>query len=80
MAGVRNPDGTRQRGFRYGVNNVAPEHDAPVDENGAIQTLREAVNVDLVGPSKKPRRRPGCRRRAVQRITGARVSVRPNAA
>lgn len=59
MASVRNPDGTRLRGFPAGVNNVAPEQNPPTDEFGRITSLREAVNVDLVGPAKKPRRRQG---------------------
>jgi hypothetical protein len=59
MAGVRNPDSVRLRGFPGGVNNVAPENDPPLDDVGRATTLRSAVNVDLVGPSKKPRRRAG---------------------
>lgn len=59
MAGVRNPDGARLRGFPSGVNNVAPEQNPPTDEFGRVTSLREAVNVDLVGPQKKPRRRDG---------------------
>lgn len=59
MARPRNPDGERWQGFPAGVNNVAPEHDAPTDEFGRVVSLREAVNVDLVGPKKKPRRRSG---------------------
>lgn len=59
MASVRNPDGLRLRGFPTGVNNVAPEQDPPTDEFGRATSLREAVNVDLVGPGKKVRRRQG---------------------
>lgn len=46
-------------GFLAGVNNVAPDQDLPVDAQGVSTSLREAVNVDLVGPKKKPRRRAG---------------------
>src|SRR5690606_32435880 len=49
----------RLRGFRAGVDNVAPETSPAVDEFGRPISLREAVNVDLVGPQKKPRRRAG---------------------
>lgn len=59
MARPRNPDGTTLSGFPGGVNNVAPEHDAPKDEFGRTTSLREAVNVDLVGPNKKARLREG---------------------
>ena len=59
MASVRNPEGLRLRGFTAGVNNVAPDQDLPTNEFGLTMALREAQNVDLVGPSKKPRRRDG---------------------
>jgi hypothetical protein len=59
MAGVKDAELLRARGFPLGVNNIAPEHDFPVDENGTVQAVREAVNVDLVGPSRKPRLREG---------------------
>jgi hypothetical protein len=47
------------RGFPAGVNNVAPDNDPPRDEFGNYTSLREAVNVDLIGPRKQPRQRPG---------------------
>ena len=60
MAGVRDRDLIRLRGFPAGVNNVAPDSDLPVSEaTGAPTSLREAVNMDLVGPRKAPRRRDG---------------------
>lgn len=59
MAKPRNPDGYRLRGFPRGVNNVAPPTDIPNDEFGNPMALAEAVNVDFVGPSKRPRRREG---------------------
>lgn len=54
-------------GFPAGVNNVAPDSDLPRDEKGNITALRKAVNVDLVGPSKKPRMRAG----TTQKLDGA---------
>lgn len=61
MAGPRqrSADAHRLQGFPAGVNNVAPDFDAPTDEFGRTTSLRSAVNVDLVGPKKKPRRRDG---------------------
>ena len=59
MASIRNPEGLRLRGFRAGMNNVAPDQDLPTNEFGITMALREALNVDLVGPSKKARRRAG---------------------
>ena len=56
---ARSPDADRLQGFPAGVNNVAPDNDPPRDELGRITSLRSAVNVDLVGPKKKPRRRSG---------------------
>lgn len=67
MANVRNPDGLRLRGFTAGVNNVAPEQDPPTDEFGHSTSLRSAVNVDLVGPSKKVRMRQGYARQVTGR-------------
>lgn len=59
MAGVSDEELTRLTGFTAGVNNVAPQSDLPKNEIGQSAALREAVNVDLVGPSKKVRRRKG---------------------
>ena len=61
MAGPRSrsADANRVPGFPAGVNNVAPDFDPPKDELGRVTALREAVNVDLVGPQKKVRRRAG---------------------
>jgi hypothetical protein len=59
VARVANPDGLKLQGFAAGVNNVAPAHDLPTDEFGKPMALTAAVNVDLVGPKKKPRQREG---------------------
>lgn len=60
MAGVRDRELIRLRGFPAGVNNVAPNSALPVDpETGAQIALRAGVNVDLVGPRKSPRLREG---------------------
>lgn len=59
MAGVKDDELRRLRGFPAGVNQVAPDDDLPTDDNGSPVALREAVNVDLVGPRKRPRRRHG---------------------
>lgn len=68
MARPRNPDGVALKGFALGVNNVAPDYDLPNDEFGRPMALREAVNVDLVGPSKKPRQREGYAQKAAGRF------------
>ena len=59
MAGVPDKDTPTLSGFPAGVNNVAPDSDLPLDQNGNPTALRAAVNFDLIGPSKKPRTRPG---------------------
>lgn len=59
MPGVSDKGLYTLQGFPAGVNNVAPEHDLPRNDDGLPAALREAVNVDLVGPSKKPRLRAG---------------------
>lgn len=66
MAGASDKSLQRLTGFPAGVNNVAPDNDLPKDDEGQQTALREAVNVDLVGPNKKPRRRAGY----TQRIAG----------
>lgn len=62
MAGVRDGQLKQFTGWPQGVNNKSPETAPPTDDFGAVQTLREAVNVDITLEG-KPRRRRGYVRR-----------------
>jgi hypothetical protein len=67
MAGIQDSDLVRVTGFPKGVNNTAPEQDLP--RKGSVpQAARALVNVDLVGPSKKPRLRQGYTREIAGRF------------
>lgn len=57
MAGVRDKDLVKQRGFPAGVDNVSPDQALPRDDDGNSIAARKLVNVDLVDD--KPRTRPG---------------------
>ncbi|HET6631530.1 MAG TPA: hypothetical protein VFG73_02325 [Rhodanobacteraceae bacterium] len=48
----------RHAGWPAGVDNLSPETALVADDQGVVLALREAENVDLVGPG-KPRRRKG---------------------
>lgn len=55
MAGVSDKDLVRQPGFS-GVNNVAPQHALPTDDNGTPLQARGLVNMDLVRGKARTRR------------------------
>lgn len=68
MAGVRDEALIGLGPWPAGVNNVAPEHELPVDENGRPVALRSARNVDINNAG-WPRWRDGY----TNRITAARA-------
>jgi hypothetical protein len=52
-------EGITLRGFPAGILNRVPETDVPKNEAGAPIGVRDATNVDFVGPEGQPRRRGG---------------------